>query len=246
MHAFLSSIASFIFSPLHWIILLGITGMLIRKPLLKKIFFGTALLTFFIMGNGWLLHSYARNFQPSPVALSPDKVYSCGIIAGGFASPDIDGNGVFNSTSDRFIQALRLFKTGNITHILINGGNGKKELKTFREAEWVKNELIIQGVPGAAIIVEDESNNTADNARNAKTIFDSLKLIPPYLLISSAHHLPRATLLYNKAGVQVVPYPCNYIAGRGIASMTDIIPSLNTLNTWSIYLKETAGYYWYK
>lgn len=246
MHSFLSLIASYLFSPLYWIIALLLAGFFFRKAVFKKICFGFGLLLFLVFGNAWLLNSYASNFQPAPVFIPTGKVFSCGIIAGGFASPDIDGNGIFNSAADRFIQALRLFKSGNISHILINGGNGKQELKSFREASWVKNELRIMGVPDSVILIEDASNNTKENAANAKKIFDSLQLTPPYLLISSAHHLPRASLLFKNAGVQTVAYPCNYIAGRGINSITGIIPSLNVLDTWGIYLKETAGYYWYK
>jgi uncharacterized SAM-binding protein YcdF (DUF218 family) len=246
MHSFLSFLASFLFSPLYWIIALLLAGFIFRKAVVKKSCFGFALLLCLVFGNEWLLNSYAKSFQPAPVFFAAGQVFSCGIIAGGFASPDIDGNGIFNSSADRFIQALRLFKSGTISHILINGGNGKKQMKSFREAHWVKNELLIMGVPDSVILIEDESNNTKENALNAKKIFDSLQFSPPYLLISSAHHLPRASLLFKKAGVHTVAYPCNYIAGRGISSIAGIIPSLNVLDTWAIYLKETAGYYWYK
>ena len=246
MHPVISSIASYLLSPQYWILALLILGIFLRKSSVKKTCFFLAIVLLMLFGNAGLLNIYARSYQPAPLIIGPNTVYSCGIIAGGFASPDIDGNGIFNSSSDRFIQALRLYKTGNITHVLINGGNGKKEVKTFKEAKWVKNELVVMGVPDSVIIIEDASDNTKENALNAKIIFDSLLLPPPYLLISSAHHLPRATLLYKNAGVQTVPYPCNYIAGRGITSISAIIPSIGVLNTWGIYLKETAGYYWYR
>lgn len=246
MHQFASALLSFFLSPLLWIVLLIIAGFFTRNKTTRKISWALAALVFLVFSNPWLLNRYARHFQPSPAEISPGTVFSCGIIPGGFASPDMDGKGIFNSTADRFIQALTLFKQGNIRHIIVSGGNGKKELKSFREAAWVKEQFVIMGVPDSVIFVEDQSNNTLQNAGNTKRILERYQLAPPYLLISSAHHLPRAQLLYEKIGVTTVGYPCSYIAGRGITTINDLKPDLGTLQTWNVYLKETAGYLWYK
>lgn len=246
MYQFASALLSFILSPMLWVVLFVLAGLLVQKKIIKKIFWLIAALIFLVFSNAWLLNRYARNFQPPPLSLPKDVVFSCGIIPGGFASPDIDGNGIFNSTADRFIQALTLFKKGHIKHIIVSGGNGKKEMSTFREAAWVKEQFIILGVPGDVIFVEDASNNTRQNAANTKKILEANHFSPPYLLISSAHHLPRAQLLYSKMGVSTVGFPCSYIAGRGISTLADLKPDFGVLNTWSVYLKETAGYLWYK
>lgn len=245
MHQFASSLLSFFLSPLLWIVLLVLASFVFKKRSVKKICLVAAVVVFLLFGNGLLLNWYARQFQPAPLALNPGTVYSCGIVPGGFASPDIDGNGIFNSTADRFIQALTLFKQGFIKHIIVSGGNGRKELDSFREGAWVKQQFIILGVPDSAIFIEDRSNNTLQNAVNTKYILDSKHLPPPYLLISSAHHLPRAQLLYKNAGVVTVGFPCSYIAGRGIPTLADLKPDLGVIQTWNVYLKETAGYLWY-
>ena len=223
-----------------------IAAFFIRRPSVKRTLRVMALGIFLLFSNQVLLDWYAGKFQPSPAKVNNETLYSCAIVPGGFASPDAGGTGVFNATADRFIQALKLYKQGRITHILVSGGNGKEELKTFREGEFVKNELKIMGVPDSAILVEDRSNNTAENAINSKAILDSNNLKPPYLLISSAHHIPRATVIFKNAGVETVAFPCNYIAGRGINTLSSIIPSFGVLFTWNIYLKETAGYFWYR
>ncbi|CAN5778777.1 hypothetical protein BH11BAC3_BH11BAC3_27270 [soil metagenome] len=246
MHQLASAVLSFFLSPLNWIIVLVIAGFVFRKRSLKITCRILAIVVFIIFGNQPLLDWYANKWQPAPVAINPALTYSCGIVPGGFASPDKDGEGLFNATSDRFIQVLKLYKVGEITHILVNGGNGKQEKKDFREGRWVKQELVTMGVPDSVIFIEDQSNNTAENAVNAKKILDVHQLKPPYLLISSAHHIPRASLLFKKAGVITEPFPCNYLAGRGAFSFSDLMPQLGVLGTWDFYLKETAGYYYYK
>jgi len=246
MHQVFSSVFSFFLSPSHWILLLLLAGYVPRLSSLKRTFRIIALLLFLVFSNQPLLDWYARKWQPAPVVIPPGQVFSCGIVPGGFASPDVYGKGTFNGTADRFIQAVRLYKLGHISHILVSGGNGKAELKSFREGEWVKNEMAIMGVPDSVVFVEDRSNNTLENAANAKLILDSNNLKPPYLLISSAHHIPRATVIFKNAGLITNAFPCSYIAGRGINTISSIIPSLGTLFTWDVYLKETAGYLWYK
>ncbi len=131
MHQQASAVLSFLLSPFNWIIILVISGYLVRSASLKKICKILALCIFLVFSNSWLLNWYARNWQPLPVVIRADSTYSCGIVLGGFASTDANENGYFNATADRFIQAVKLFKLGNIKHILIlwrQWKEGKKKL----------------------------------------------------------------------------------------------------------------------
>jgi uncharacterized SAM-binding protein YcdF (DUF218 family) len=246
MHQVASSLLLFFISPFNWIIILIIAGFFFRKALFKKTCRILALCIFLLFSNGWLLNWYAKSWQPPPVAVNKVFAYSCGIVPGGFASPDADGNGYFNATADRFIQAVKLYKLGEIKHILISGGNGKEEKEDFREGAWVKGELTAVGIPDSVIFVEDRSNNTSDNAAYARQILDSLQLRPPYLLITSAPHVPRASVIFKNAGILTVPFPCNYVSGRGDFSFSSLLPQPAVLAEWNHYLKETAGYFWYR
>jgi len=226
--------------------MLAIAGYFLNKSLLKKICRILAVCVFLLFSNAWLLDWYAKKWEPAPIIINKGVIYNCGIVPGGFASPDTDETGYFNSSADRFIQVVKLYKLGKIAHILISGGNGKVDNENFRDGVWVKGELTAMGIPASDIFVEDRSNNTVDNAVYAKQILDSLQLKPPYLLITSAYHVPRASLLFKNAGIPTVPFPCNYIAGRGNFNFpSSLLPQPSVLSGWNIYLKETAGYLWY-
>lgn len=246
MHEIASYIISFFLSPFNWIVIFILAGFLLRGNRTRKICRVVALCIFLFFSSPLLLECYAKWWQPAPVTISKNASYSCGIVPGGFASPDALGNGYFNATADRFIQVEKLYKQGNISHILISGGNGKVNDASFREGAWVKDELIAMGIPDSVIFTEDRSNNTADNAAFAKQILDSLQLKPPYLLITSAQHIPRASLLFRNAGVLTKPFPCNYIAGRSSFGFSSLIPQPSVLLTWDFYLKETLAYLIYK
>ena len=246
MHQFLSTVLSLVLSPFNWIILLLLLAYFLKRKKLKRYCLVLAVILFIVFGNQWLLNEYAKKWQPKPVILAPGTSFSCGIVPGGFASPDADANGYFNATADRFIQAVKLYKTGHIKHILISGGNGKENEKSFREAAWVRGELVAVGIPDSIIFTEDRSNNTKENAIYSRQILDSLHLAPPYLLITSAFHMPRAALVFKKAGVDIAPFPCNYNIGMGGFSTWDLVPAPSTLLGWDVFLKETVGYWWYK
>jgi uncharacterized SAM-binding protein YcdF (DUF218 family) len=246
LHQLGSAILSYILSPFNWIVLLLIAGYLIKRKGIRRTCRITALIIFIIFSNAYLLNEYAKHWQPAPRNVSDIKVYSCGIVPGGFGSTDPDENGYFNISSDRFIQATKLFKAGKISHILINGGNGKKNKVNFREGVWAKKEFIAMDIPDSVVYVEDRSNNTLDNARHAKQILDSLALQPPYVLITSAYHVPRASVVFKNAGVAIEPFPCNYMNGRSVTDAGSFIPHLSVLYDWELFLKETIGYYYYK
>ena len=143
MHQIAASIVSLFFSPFNWIVVLLIVAYFVRKKSLEKNINRFVALPFLcIFGNQWLLDKYAKAWQPAPVEIQSSQPYSCGVVLGGFASPDAEANGYFNSASDRFIQTLKLYKTGKISHILVSGGNGKPDEKSFREAYWARKELV--------------------------------------------------------------------------------------------------------
>lgn len=246
MHQFASAVLSFFLSPWNWILILLIAAWIFKKRSVKRFCIIFSVCLIIVFGNPALLNWYAKMWQPAPVAVNSLPAYSCGIVPGGFASPDEEGSGYFNSTADRFIQAVKLYRLGKVKHLLISGGNGKTDDQNFREAAWVKKELLTFGVPDSVIFVEDRSDNTQENAANSKIILDSLHLPPPFLLITSAFHIPRAALVFRKAGVPVNIFPCNYTIGRGSFSFWDLIPNPSVISGWNPYLKETAGYWWYK
>lgn len=245
MHAFLSSAFSLALSPLNWIILLLAGSFIFKNAGIRKGMRICALVIFIAFGNHWLLSRLVSKWQPGPVPPERLAHYSCGIITGGFGSPDASGNGFFNISADRFIQMSKLYKLGKVSYILITGGNGKINSKAFREAGWAKKEFMAIGIPDSVIIAEDHSANTAENAQNAKRILDSAGLHPPYILVTSAMHMPRASLLFSKAGVPVRPFPCNYTEGRDSFSWDDLLPRPSVLLDWNPYLKEIFAYTWY-
>jgi uncharacterized SAM-binding protein YcdF (DUF218 family) len=161
---------------------------------------------------------------------------------GGFSGEDKNGNGVFNEQSDRFIEGLRLKEAGRVSHILISSGNGNLQQSSFREAAWVQGVLKEFKLPDTAILIEQNSRNTFENAAFSKQVLEKAHLPPPYLLVTSAWHMRRSLYIFKKAGIDVIAYPSGRISENAKFQFADyMIPDAGTLLWWNTYLKEFIG-----
>jgi len=229
----------FIF-PFTWITGFLIVALIVKSQRLKVHFFTVSAILFILFSNAFLLNRFANYWDIQPVPLNKTP-YSCVIVLGGFSSVDGNGNGFFNWSSDRFIQALKLVTTGKASHILISGGNGNLLPGSYRESDWVKSQLQQLKVPDSCIIVENRSRNTLENAAYSRVLLTKNHLQPPYLLVTSAFHMRRSLGIFKQQKMAVVPYPCNFLVGRGKWSVSDLIPDARTLDNWNFYIKEVIG-----
>ncbi len=198
---------------------------------------------FFVFGNEFLFNKLVNAWQPGPLVLNSN--YEAGILLGGIGSFDKSGNGYLNDASDRFIAICTLYKTGVIKKIVISAGNIDKEKPN--EAAFLSKRMVALGIPIQDIFIEGRSRSTFENALYAKMLIDSLKFSPPYVLVTSAVHIPRAVSTFKKAGLDVIAYPCNYsVIDRRFSFGDYLIPKLYIINDWSFFLKEVVGLAGYK
>ena len=242
MFFILSKVLFFLIDPLFWVFALFIAGIFIKKAKLKKRFIIAAAIVLYVFSIPLVFDFVAKCWDirkiPKPVA----KPYSCAIVLGGFSSESADGKrGYFNEASDRFIQAVRLYDIGQVSHILVTSGNPSIHPDGFEEADWVKGQLEQFKVPDSCILIENRSRNTIENAQFSKKILDKTTLKPPYLLITSAFHMRRSMYIFQKTGYNVLPYPCHFSAGAPRINLDSFFPSPVVLAGWGIYVKEMIG-----
>ncbi len=200
----------------------------------------TAIILLVLFTNPFLFNQFAQSWDVAPY--KPDHTkYSCVILLGGFSTGSEKGDAYFNTAADRFIQGTKLLSTQQASHLLITGGSGSLLPDDFREATWVKKQLKEFNYPDSAILIESASRNTKENAKFSKVILDKAKLSPPYLLVTSAFHMRRSAMIFKNAGIDVIPYPANYLVRRK-ATISDLMPDANVLSSWNTYIREVVGY----
>jgi len=242
MYFIVSKVFLFMLLPIYWIMALVIIGLLSKNRRRKRRFFIAAIVVSYVFTAPFFLLCFQKIWDVKPYTIDSNKKYSCVIVLGGFSSGATDADGHFNNSADRFIQGVKLVETKQASHILISGGNGSLMPGQFREATWVKTQLLAFNIPDSLILTESQSKNTIENAQFSKSILAKSHFPPPYLLVTSSFHMRRASMIFKKAGIDVVPYPCNFFGSDVSFGIMNFLPDSNVLYNWEFYTKEVVGY----
>lgn len=246
MFFILSKVLYFLLIPFWWIVILFVWMKISRNPRIKKRLpiFMIAIAVLFT--NPFLYQLLVKSWQPEPVTLSTGNTFEAGIVLGGMAGHDKYKRGYFGNNADRFIQAANLYHRGVIKKIIITGGTGSLDQNEPPESIFLRTAFMDNGIRDTDIIIESRSRNTFENAVFTKKIIDSIQLKPPFVLITSALHMPRSTSVFTKAGYDFVMFPCDYKVTPQKIDIQDFIPNIALLSEWSYFLKEIVGLYVYK
>ena len=105
--------------------------------------------------------------------------------------------------SSRLAAGARAWLAGRAPLIILSGGsNGGRH----SEAQIMALAIAKTGVPASALLLEEQSVNTSDNARLTAALAREHD-VRKVLLVTSTVHMPRASLLFRNAGIDVVPVP---------------------------------------
>lgn len=237
----LKKILSALILPPTSLILLGFIGLWLTKkhPKAGKALIALSLTTLLILslpitGNA-LLHSLKT--EP-PITKAQLKDIQAIVILGGGKNNNAPEYGGIDTINKWTLERLRYGahlqqQTGK--PILVTGGapyGGRPEADAMAES-------LKQDFHAKTIWVEDQSNDTAENA------IYSAKILKPHsvthiALVSQAWHLPRATQLFEKQGLTVSPAATGYTTGEQQA-IAQWLPEANALNKSSMAIKEYLG-----
>lgn len=242
----LSKIFFLFLAPFVWLMILLAWYFIAKKPSNKRKIKIAIISIALLFSNPFIYHHFVLWYQAKPVELSKQQHFEVGILLGGLSGYDKHQKGFFTEASDRFIETAQLYHQGIIKKILISGGNG-----TFNnqppESKFLSEEMIKNGINDSDIILESNSRNTYENAIYSKHILDSLGLKGPHVLITSAVHMPRSIRLFQRAGLLIHPYPCNYFEFDEEKSFYEWwIPKIDLLENWKYTIKEVVGTFIYQ
>ena len=102
------------------------------------------------------------------------------------------------------------------------------------------------GIPEQQILIEPDSRNTYENAVNTRSLMEQHGLSSS-ILVTSATHLPRSMGCFQKAGLDPIPYPVDFMLSPNRRYRFDsLIPAVSHLRDTSRILHEYIGLVMYK
>ena len=142
------------------------------------------------------------------------------------------GNTVFEDGSlspwlkGRVDEALLLYREGQVKKIFVSGGIGTSY---YPEGAGMRNYLLVQGVPGRDILVDNYGDNSYLTAKNFLAINHTAHYTSA-VVVTSYYHITRTKYIVRKLGFQAV---------EGAYSR------FMTVNDWYGLTREFLAYYKY-
>jgi len=149
--------------------------------------------------------------------------------------------------ADRAWQAARLYNAGKASRIVLTGLDSRESTMPL---------LMNLGVPSEAMLVDNDSMNTEENAKFTRDLLDRHGLLmggykPKVLLVTSAFHMKRSLLIFQKyaSELEVIPAPSDFEVlsiARDPIRIYDFLPDAGALGRTNMHIKEFIGYLGYK
>jgi uncharacterized SAM-binding protein YcdF (DUF218 family) len=217
-----------------------------RKQKTGKVLVTLAAALLLLVGNGRisgvLLKSLEQRYRPvapSSLPAGPQGsagVWSVVVLGGGFSSdPLIDtASRLSQETIARLVEGISLCRELSPCRLILSGGPPG-------QAEAMRSVAMALGVRQAEIVLESNSRNTEQEGRFiAPTVGKA-----PFLLVTSASHMPRAMALLMKQGMNPIAAPTDYLAKQaGKPNLGDVFPGYYGLYEASRAVYEYLGLTW--
>ena len=140
---------------------------------------------------------------------------------------------------DRFFGGIALFKAGKAQRLIFTGGKMTWDKAKKTEGEVLKEYAIPNGIPSEKIFVTKNVENTADEALAVKELIGTSKRI---ILVTSAYHMYRAKRLFEKQGIEVIPFKVDYKVARSLkTTIMDFLPDGESLKQTERGIRELVG-----
>ncbi|MCR5176542.1 MAG: YdcF family protein [Anaerovibrio sp.] len=195
-------------------------------------------IVFYLLSTQWISSILIGSLEaqcPSPDTMEGD----CIVMLGGGASagtPAVQGTGNLSCVAEsRLTTAAQLYRLKPLP-IIVSGGQVYAD--SGSEANIAKRDLGLLGVPPEMIIVEDKSLNTRQNAVNTCEIMKKQGWSRP-ILVTSAFHMDRAVLNFQKEGIEPIPFATDYrVSQPRYFHWNKLSPSAQALEDSELFLKE--------
>jgi uncharacterized SAM-binding protein YcdF (DUF218 family) len=237
--------------------ILLVLGLRARSRETRNRLIAAAALVLWVLGNSWVAEGLVRSLEWRYLPQTEYPPADAIVILGGVTSPaDFPrATAEIGSGGDRLLYGAALYQQGLAPVIVLTGGNLPWTDAVTDSTDEMRELLVQIGVPEAAILTEDRSTNTYENAVFTRELVEPLGM-DRIILVTSALHMPRSVPLFENQGFEVTPAPTDYNATRSpgarpvVETWPDLViglfPSAGALSATAAVMKEYIGIavYW--
>jgi uncharacterized SAM-binding protein YcdF (DUF218 family) len=242
----LSQLMSAITQPVFWLALWWAVALLVisrwRRAALGMLWSGLAVLG--LLGFEALPHALLRpleNTYPVPSAAVVDRHVGVVVLGGATQHPgsfQAHAQVPLGESAERMSVPVGLLREHTRLAVVFSGGEGRLRATGVTEAALARVFYQEQGVDLARVTLEAGSRTTRENAHQVAALLGP-RCQEPWLLVTSAWHMPRAMAEFESVGCRVTHYPVDFRTGATTA-WTDYALARSLL-LWQTALHEWLG-----
>ena len=243
MMIYLNKILPLIFSPLIMIIVLIIFGLITRSKKISLIGVLILIVCSLPIVSEKLVAYLESDYQlrkSSNIEPADAIVVLSGMIKTINSKEGLDYE--FDGAVDRIFAGIDLFKEERAPKLILTRGKLPWSVG-IPEGEYLKDFAIKNGISENHILLTENVENTDQEAKAIKKLLSKDK--PKVLLVTSAFHMPRAQIVFEAAGMNVVPFPVDFQKELSKITFMSFVPSANALSGTSFFVREMIGRAYY-
>jgi uncharacterized SAM-binding protein YcdF (DUF218 family) len=206
---------------------------------------GILLLFTFSPLPSWMLRPLEWRYEPLRYAAgqTPPEIPWVVVLGGGHSGTDeLPPSARLNrATLARLVEGVRQHRLHAGSRLVLSGGSVYGEDANAKVLADAAESL---GVDRADMVIEAESKDTHDEALLLKDVLGS----DPFVMVTSASHMPRAVALFRKQGLEPTPAPTDYQSKKAGISFTPsfFFPSTTGFSRGQHAVHEYLGLIWSK
>lgn len=134
----------------------------------------------------------------------------------------------------RIVEGIRLMRRLGATKLVVSGGAPAGQGRSAIGYAELAREL---GVSDSSLVILDTPRDTAAEARVVTELLGQ----SPFVLVTSAFHMPRAMRLMQRNGAHPIPAPTGQLADNAAIRWSDLLPNSDGLQRTELALHEYLG-----
>ena len=174
------------------------------------------------------------------------------VLSGGRHLPPGDTKIIEWNDPDRFISGINLYRANKSEKLIFTGGINPLNPTLPPEGDIYMEEAFLMGIPKKDLFTTRPVFNTFEEAKAIKKLLDKEKNFEQkkIILVTSAFHMKRAKKIFEREGINVLPYPDDFKKSKNLISELRNpliwIPSSYYFNRSSEAIRELIGRIVYK
>ena len=240
---YLHKVLPLLASPLFLVIILVLCGLLFRSRRAGLAAVGILIVCSLPVFSNKLISYLEKDYSLVPPASA--KTADAIVVLSGMVRTIEGANGLeyeWGEASDRIFAGIDLIKENKAPALVLTGGKlpwsvGKPE------GEYLRDIAEKLGVSSDVIFLTENVQNTDQEAKAVAKLLN--KEIPNIILVTSAFHMPRAQKVFEAAGIEVSPFPVDFLSKADNTKIMDFIPDAKAFRDTNFFVRELIGRLYY-